>query len=55
MPLKITLFESHNETLMNPRVTFKVLRDGRGADVLDRKIRERLGVQFEAGVVSGKH
>src|SRR5271156_3547667 len=44
MTLKVTLFESHNETLMNPRVPFKVFRDGRGADVLDHKIPERIGV-----------
>src|ERR1700722_389203 len=55
MRLEVTLFESHNETLMYPRVPFKVLRDGRGADVLDRKICKRLGVQFEAGVIGGKH
>ena len=42
MRLKITLFESHNETLMNPRMPFEVLRDGRGADVLDREIRRAL-------------
>src|SRR5580698_785916 len=52
---KTTLFESHNETLMNPRVPFKVFRDSRGADVLDRKIRERLSIQLEAGVIGRKH
>src|ERR1700722_1586425 len=55
MRLEITLFESHNETLMNTGVPFKVLRHGRGADVLDREIRERAGVQFEAGVIGGKN
>src|SRR5580692_12448756 len=55
MRQKITLFELHNETLMNARVPLEVLRHGRGADVLDRQILERPLVQFEAGVVSGKH
>src|SRR5450755_3802237 len=35
------LIESHDETAMNSRMAFKILRDGRGADVLDGKIRER--------------
>src|SRR5450631_302103 len=52
---KITLFESHNETLMDPRVPFKVLRDGCGADILDVQVSERLRVQFEARVIGGEH
>src|ERR1700723_427696 len=55
MHRKITLFELHNEALMNPRVPLKVLRHGRGADVLDRQILEPSLVQLEAGVVGGKH
>ena len=38
MRLKVTLFESHNETLMNARVTLEVLRDGRRAHILDGKV-----------------
>jgi hypothetical protein len=35
------LIESHDETAMNSRVAFKILWNGRGADVLDREVRER--------------
>src|SRR5579862_9363625 len=55
MGLQITLFESHNEALMNTGVPFEVLRDSGGADVLDREIRQRLLVQFETREIGGKH
>ena len=49
MRLKITrsqprvarLFEAHREAPMNSCMAFKILRDGRGAQVLDGEILER--------------
>src|SRR6202012_4951801 len=55
MRLEITLFESHNETLVNSRVPLKVPGYRRGTDVLDREIRKCFRVQFEAGVIGGEY
>src|SRR4029077_6217989 len=55
MRLEVTLFESHNEALVNARVALEVLRDRRRAQVLDSKIRQCDCVQPEARVVGGEH
>src|ERR1700731_4770506 len=36
------LFELHAETAVDPCVAFKILRDGRGAQVFDGEIRKRI-------------